>query len=440
MTLPQHPDWVVEIGWGANPWDFNVSWSDVSSYVRAFTTRRGRSDELARFDTGTATLTLDNRDGRFLPISGKPYYPYVRPMVPIRIMARFPVGGSGDFEEIPVFRGHVESFSYAWTGTADAVAKLSVSDPFKLLAMRQYQWEPANEQQVDQRLYEAMTGPDAGPNLRRLHIDPVWLNIIGGASPAVGSVRISALMFVDYTGVEYGQLLALAEGGRFFANREGKFEFHHKGVYWFEPWATTAMTLGDGGPIGVNAGLDPSNPAYEFGYRALEPSYDDAKVYNRSNVLGHGQVFFGENLLSQARYGYREMKWPDMPFEQDIYGQNLAQWIVTHYGEPRLRVATVNMQPDSREWWRRALDLEIGRKVTLRRRPPGGGLIEQPSYIERVQIDATPQKQTIQWTLAPSLWEGPWAQIGVFYMDDELRRVYVVGGGGSAPDWHPEEL
>jgi hypothetical protein len=192
--------------------------------------------------------------------------------------------------------------------------------------------------------------------------------------------------------------------------------------------------------MGLNDGLDPSNAAYEFGYRALEPSYDDAKVYNRSNVLGHGQVFFGENLLSQARYGYREMKWPDMPFEQDIYGQNLAQWIVTHYGEPRLRVSAVTMQPDSRDWWARALDLEIGRKVTLRRRPPGGGLIEQPSYIEGVQIDATPSKQTIQWTLAPSLWEGPWAQIGVFFMDDEFRRVYVVGGGGTAPDWHPEEL
>ena len=39
-------------------------------------------------------------------------------------------------------------------------------------------------------------------------------------------------------------------------------------------------------------------PGHEFGYRALEPSYDDAKVYNRSNVLGHGQVFYGENLAS----------------------------------------------------------------------------------------------------------------------------------------------
>lgn len=426
MTLPGRPEWVVEIAWGHNPWDWYCTWHDASAYVRTFNTRRGRPDELARFDTGTAVVVLDNRDGRFSPIPESPYYPSVRPMVPIRILARVPVSGFGDTRDIPVWRGHVERFDYLWSGTQEASVKLQCSDPFKILAMRQYQWEPEWEQQVDQRLYEAMTGPDAGPNLRRLHIDPVWLNIIGGASPAVGSVSISALAFVDYNGVEYSQMLALAEGGRFFCNREGKFEFHHKGVYWFEPWATTGLVLGD-----VDG---------EYGYQALEPSYDDAKVYNRANVLGHGRVFLGENIQSQVRYGYRELRWPDMPFEHDIFGQNLAQWIVTHYGEARLRIPTVTMQPDSTDWWGDVLDLEIGRKVTLRRRPVGGGLIEQPSYIEGVAIDATPSKQTIQWTLAPSHWEGPWAQIGVFFMDDEFQRVYVVGGGQPAPDWHPEDI
>ena len=353
-----------------------------------------------------------------------------------------PPGVTGLTQWYPIFRGHIERFDYAWAGTQDASAKLQCADPFKILAMRQYQWEPEHEQRVDLRLYEAMTGPDEGPNKRRLHIDPAWLNIIGGASPQVGSVSISALQFVDFTGVEYGQLLALAEGGRFFCARDGRFEFHHKGIYWFEPWNSAAFVLGDAPEVAETEEdrfYAMASPGHEFGYRSLEPSYDDAKVYNRSNVLGHGQVFYGENLTSQARYGFREMRWPDMPFEHDIYGQNLAQWIVTHYGEPRLRLPTVTQHPDSALWWRRVLDLEIGRKVLVRRRPPGGGLIEQSSYLEGVSLDVDTKKATVGWVLAPAHFEGPWATIGVYFLDDEAQRVYVVGGGGPAPDWHPEE-
>ena len=67
MPLPG-VSWTCEIAWGAGPWDFTVEWTDVSAFVRSFNTRRGRPDELARFDTGTAVVTLDNRDGRFYPL------------------------------------------------------------------------------------------------------------------------------------------------------------------------------------------------------------------------------------------------------------------------------------------------------------------------------------------------------------------------------------
>ena len=84
-------------------------------------------------------------------------------MVPIRIRAVCVSPGMVQtLTEHPVWRGHIERFDYAWSGTSDGTVKVQASDPFKLLAMRQYQWEPENEQQVDQRLYEAMTGSGRG--------------------------------------------------------------------------------------------------------------------------------------------------------------------------------------------------------------------------------------------------------------------------------------
>lgn len=82
---------LVEMGWGGlvqNP--DTITWTDVSQYadgvVRGITVSRGASDELSETQPGSATLTLDNVDGRFTPgNAASPYWPFVRRNAPIRI-------------------------------------------------------------------------------------------------------------------------------------------------------------------------------------------------------------------------------------------------------------------------------------------------------------------------------------------------------------------
>jgi hypothetical protein len=57
----------VHIGWDANLPDQYVKYSDVSGYVTQVDTQRGRSTELDDIQTGTASVVLDNSDGRFTP-------------------------------------------------------------------------------------------------------------------------------------------------------------------------------------------------------------------------------------------------------------------------------------------------------------------------------------------------------------------------------------
>jgi hypothetical protein len=67
---------------GANP----STWTDVTAYVKRFVFRRGRDDLLSKTNPGTASLYLDNADGRFSPAkSSSPVYPHVQLMRAVRI-------------------------------------------------------------------------------------------------------------------------------------------------------------------------------------------------------------------------------------------------------------------------------------------------------------------------------------------------------------------
>jgi hypothetical protein len=81
---------LVEMGWGGlvqAPW--SITWTDITPYVdvtSGVTITRGASDELSETQPGTASMTLDNSDGRFTPGNpSSPYAPFVRRNAPIRV-------------------------------------------------------------------------------------------------------------------------------------------------------------------------------------------------------------------------------------------------------------------------------------------------------------------------------------------------------------------
>lgn len=85
MTLPAL---VVEIDFTNAPTSATRTWTDVSAYVRALGTSRGRQAERDQMQAGTASVTLDNLDARFNPDnSSGPYYGFLKPMRPIRVKA-----------------------------------------------------------------------------------------------------------------------------------------------------------------------------------------------------------------------------------------------------------------------------------------------------------------------------------------------------------------
>src|SRR5690349_12074071 len=82
----------VEVAFTSTPFadPSTLTWTDLSSYVESWSTNRGRADEQSQMQAGTATVSLQNTDGRFDPDNGSsPYSPNLLPGVPIRISTTF---------------------------------------------------------------------------------------------------------------------------------------------------------------------------------------------------------------------------------------------------------------------------------------------------------------------------------------------------------------
>lgn len=126
------PTLSVEVGFTANPLDSVVTWTDITPYVKNFSTARGRQHELGRTDSGTANLRLNNRDGRFDPANGSSAYsPNILPMKPIRIRATY------NAITYDIWRGFTETWELIWDDVASAEVELRCSDAFKLLNLKQ---------------------------------------------------------------------------------------------------------------------------------------------------------------------------------------------------------------------------------------------------------------------------------------------------------------
>ena len=126
VTLP--PNVIVEVAFHADP--MATGWSDITSKVQQISIRRGRDDELARYQAGTATVVVDNRLRWFDPLyDSGPYYPYVLPGRRMRIRAGTP-------NTFTLFDGYIEAWPQSWEAQRAARVHITAVDAFKMLNLR----------------------------------------------------------------------------------------------------------------------------------------------------------------------------------------------------------------------------------------------------------------------------------------------------------------
>lgn len=372
----------VEAAFGSSMFDASPSWTDISAYFRSGTTSRGRASVDQRFETGTASLVLDNRDGRFTADNpSSPYYPNVKIGVPVRVTATF------ETTTYPVFYGSVRSWPPQYpTGNIESTVTVPLADGFYNLNLEDIAGESYDLQPGDERITAVLDDIGWPAGLRDLDDGIATVQATDVAQPNDGGEQPALAHLLD---------VAEAEVGVLFMGRDGKVVFRNR-------VAMSAVT--------AEATFDGED------YKEISLRYDDSILYNDIRVAREDgiQVTY-VNTSSVSEHGRRVLTRDVMPMGNDPEVRNVAEWLSVLFGSQRLRIEGLKFKPlkDSTVM-AHMLDLDLRDAVTVQMTPPGVPEISQLSAIEHIRHEIRPADWTTVWSVIP-------------LTDLEQREFWILG-------------
>lgn len=213
---------------------------------------------------------------------------------------------------------------------------------------------------------------------------------------SVGQSTMIASTLTDTPALEHLQHVALSEIGRLFAAASGKITFRDRHAELQPPYSESQATFGDAG-------------GSELPYlRIADLELSEDLVYNDVKACRvEGTYMFSDDEDSQDAYFARTLTRSNLLLETDEETQRAAHFLKSRYKDAQQRIADMEFDPERSPaaMWPQALERELGDRITVLRRPPGGGdAIEQESIIEGIghDIAGDPARWLIHWDLSPA--------------------------------------
>lgn len=325
--------------------------------VRSWSVKRGAGmgdNPTLRFDPGTASIVLNDGDRRFDPenLLG-PYVSagvsQVLPEVRVRIRAVW------NGISYPIFRGSSDDFQPTYDGNFWTLSNLTATDASKVFAA-----------QDRAAVTPAGAGEDSGARINRILDQTGWP--AGDRVIATGDTTLQA---TDLSGNQLAelQLVQDTEGGEFYIDAEGRTVFRNRRATLEDARSATAQAVfGDGGFAATG----------EIPYADVlmsTPSDTLINVINVSRVGGTEQVV--EDAVSKARYLPKGHTRTDLLMETDDAALQWAYWLKYQYSTPARRCSRLSFNTPRPEvestFWPNMLGRDFGDRITVKRRPAGGG-------------------------------------------------------------------
>lgn len=357
----------------------DVVFQDISQWVRSFTTSRRFSRDLQVWEAGTATVVLNNRDGRFNPsnLTG----PYVtggvtgiRPWRPIRIRTVY----AGQAYE--VYRGYAtawhDSYVEPYPGGGQVITTVPCVDELGSLARFQ-----------GFSVGNVGSGELSGSRIHRIldNAGHTGKRDIDTGQVTLQATDLSQNCINDLT------ITADSEGGAVYVNRTGTVIFDGRYALIENDRSNTVQaTFGDG--------------TGELGYADIATSYDGDLLVNIAKyaAVGHS-VRTSVDQTSRALYQDKQAARSDLLCTSDVDVQLLADLTISQYSRPELRVTSVQILPRGKPaaLYPQVFGREVRDLIRVKRTPPGGYSIDQRVHIAGISHTFG---EDLNWSTTFDLW------------------------------------
>lgn len=358
----------------------DVAWQDVTAYVKSISLRRGSTrveGPVLRYEAGTCSIVLDNRDRRFDPANlAGPYVAagvtQVAPMRAVRVRATW-AGVTYN-----LWRGFADAWQVAYAGPRASDVTLSATDAFKILAA------------YDRPAVGAVgAGEDSGARVSRILDSASW-----PAADRVIATGDSTLQATTLEGNVLGelQLVADSEIGELYVDGAGRVVFRNRLALLEEARSNTSQaTFGD------------DSAGAELRYADVTVDYDEAQLVNLARIArAGGTEQTAADAASQTAYLIHSTDRSDLLLQTDADAASYAAFLIFQGKDPELRFGTLTVNPlrSTADLFPQVLAREIGDRVTVRRRPPGGGsAIDRDVFVRGITHEVTRAAWRTTWAL-----------------------------------------
>ena len=360
----------------SNALDGSLLGDDVSEYCRDVSISRGRSDQLANFNAGTAQFRLINNDRRFDPINeASPYYDATKGRSGVTPPRKVSVFLDGE----AVYVGRITDIDVNYDFNLSEVV-ISASDDFVLLA--------------NSTTGDSFTPPQelSGARLERI-LDllsvgyPLASRNISTGVATLGNYSIDA----NTNALTYLQKITDSEQGYLFISKDGLLTFTDRLAASF---ASPSAFFSDDGS--------------EIPYSTLEVLYGQEFLYNRVSTQTEGGTPQNvDDTPSQTEFGISTLALSDLLLADDSAALTLANTLLDRYKEPIYRFDELRI-PMNRLTSGQRLDvlaLEIGNLIEITRTYSTGtpASVTAIYAIEGIQHGLTPNVQEVTIRLSPAV-------------------------------------
>jgi len=382
----------LEVAFDSEPFDETQSFTDITSYLRAFTTRRGRANELGEFVAGTMSFSVSNADNRFNPNNtSSPYYDSGNARTKIQPLKRVRMSATYDSSTYRIFEGFLQSVPVKFISEgADSIVTFTCVDAFKIFQSSQLDgvgWRLGlagfSELGLSTRLSYVDEQELSSARITRI-LDAIGFpsnrrDILTGTKQVISQAITTNVL----TGLRECET---AENGQFFISKDGKATFRNR-----------EYKLSNTKAVNVQGIF--SNDGSNLPYTNVSTSFDDNEIINVYEwQRSGGSIQYKADTNSVLRYRAKELNKSTINIS-DADVLSIIEQKIAETSLPIVRIDNLTCNPrENTSLWEQVLGREFGDRISVKIVNVDGSSFTDELWIESIAHSVNASSQSWSWT------------------------------------------